>query len=142
MKEKQNNGLLDMKELGWLMNNPKLNWLRWVLVIPFALLGYGVALLLQALEIWFYEPPIGVVSYLQSPVFSFISSLIFVLVGAEMAPGYKKTTGLILLSISTMIFGVLIFLAIEKHAYNSFIYIIPGILGTVLGYRMVESQYK
>lgn len=142
MKEKEEFGFLDMKELRWLMNNPKLNWLRWILVIPFALLGYGIILLLQGLENWFYEPPIWFITYLQSPVFSFGSAFAFVMVGTEMAPMHKKTSGLILLLISIMIFGVLIFLAIEAHLYKSFIYIIPGILGAFLSYKMVESQYE
>ena len=142
MNGKKDFTLLDIKELNWLMKNPKLNWLRWILVIPFALLAYGITLLIQGIENWFYEPPLWFINYLQSPFFSFLSTLFFILVGTEMAPNYNRTTGLILLLISIMIYGVLIFLSLMAHLYLSFIYIIPGILGLFISYKIVETTYN
>lgn len=91
MRTKEKFEFLDIKELNWLMNNPKLNWLRWVLVIPMALVGLGIVLLIEGIENWFYEPPTWLVNYIQAPLFSFICTLIFVVVGTEMAPDYRRT---------------------------------------------------
>lgn len=142
MEKQRGFGFLSLKELKWLMENPKLNWLRWILTIPFALIGFGIVLLLQGLENWFYEPANWFILYIQSPIFSIASAFIFVLVGTEMAPSHKKNTSLILLLVSIAIFGYLIFYAIQNQHYTALIYIVPGIIGSFIGYKLAESEYS
>lgn len=134
--------LLNQKELKWLMENPGLNWLRWILILPTALIGVALGLFLQFSYSWFYEPPIWMLNYLIAPIYTVFSSILFIVMGTEMAPMYRNTVSIILLIIAIMTLGICGFSLVIIKNYTPLIYVLSGFLGICFGYAIEYSNQK
>jgi hypothetical protein len=66
--------------------------------------------------------------------------MLFIVMGTEMAPGNRKTIGLILLIISIITLGIFGFLIVITKNYMPLIYVLTGIFGIYMGYSIVDSN--
>ena len=128
--------------------SPKLNWLRWVGVLPCSILAYLLAYALIKLFNWF-QTLFGVdkddaawFNNIAGPAFaSGMAGYVFVVVGTYLAPMYKKNTGLILMILLALLSGVGIFAAIiNKHYVTSIIESVAQLVGAVVAYKEIEKK--
>ncbi len=104
------------------MNNTKLNWLKWIGVIPAALGAYAFSLLVVVLMglLNQTDDKFSLIFWIQKivPIIADAAGgYAFIAVGTRVAPNYKKLTGLILLIILVLISGVLIYLMLLGTEY-------------------------
>lgn len=127
------------KYTDWLFKNPKLNWLRWILVLPSALLASYIPTIFTGILNNYYEPSQWMIDYLEGPVGSFVAPIFYVTIGSYMAPKFKKNTALGLIVLFLLLIGVFIFFAFVKKEYLEIFLAMMAILGSVIGYKLIED---
>jgi hypothetical protein len=127
-----------------IMNNTKLNWIKWIGVIPAAFGAYALSLLVVALisllnhtddkfslMFWFQKiVPI---------VANAVGGYYFIIVGTTVAPNYKKITGLILLLIIVLISGILIYLLVMSKEYFKLAMSVAMVISATFAYIEVDD---
>lgn len=127
---------------GWLFKNPKLNWLRWILVLPTALLASYIPTLFIGLINGFYEPAQWFIDYIEGIPSTFISLIFYVMTGTYLAPQFKINTALILMILFMLFAGISIFLALGNKEYPKILFTIIAILGCINGYKIAVNSEK
>lgn len=127
-------------------------WLRWIFILPGALIG---GLLSTFLLHWilfltlsnFIEPYPEFPERILTP---FAISLAFIWVGSEIAPDHKFKTGLILfVTWLSLLFYIIFFALSGETMYGYELYLkeggltsLLGIVGTFVGLYIVKKKYK
>lgn len=124
-----------------MLYNPKLNWLRWIAVLPAALLASVIAyLFVFYTQRFFMDANSGYAIYVLPCESAAFSGGALVYYGAWVAPTYKKTTALVLLILSAVIMGAGIFMTIIQREYLMMAKDISCLLGAIIGYAIIVND--
>jgi len=115
--------------------------LRWILVLPAAVLGFVVAQLLVILVTAFV--PWGVVSRQTS---AFITPAAFVVLGTRAAPAYKVHTAgvlaIVMLFAQGMFWGIALVVSTSLSLQENALGALLGVVGTIFGLYFVYRQQR
>jgi hypothetical protein len=132
--------MIENKATGF--DNPDNYWIRWLLLLPCAVFGYGFILTVLQSLFAYREFASWVINYIRSPIISFLGSVVFILIGVLIAPKSKKTVGLILLVIIVMISSFDLYTAIQTQFHYRIVRVVSGLLGGLIAYKTAENMYK
>jgi len=135
---------LDNLKFKTTLNNSKLDWLKWVGVIPAAFGAYALSLLVVALMNWLNhtDDKFSLMFWIQKivPIIAnAVGGYYYIVAGTTVAPSYKKITGLILLIILVLISGVLIYLLLIGKEYFKAIMSVAMIVSATFAYIEVDD---
>lgn len=123
-------------------------WLRWIAVLPSAILGYllvyGLLKLVVLLSLWLNVNSKNAPflwEYTLPAIASGFGSYFFIYFGAWVAPSFKKTTSLILLIIMSLAMGISVLALIKEFNIALLLEIIGNLIGIVVGYKKNENEY-
>lgn len=120
-----------------LFENPKLNWLRWLLILPAACFSFSLPFLFFAIVNIVYEPAEWFKNYAEGIPADFIGLIFYVLAGTYFAPNYKRAVALILMLIVILIAGAGILIILINKSYLNLLFVAAGIGGCTVGYLTV-----
>lgn len=127
--------------------NPSYYWLRWILVLPFAVLalvlGEALINLFNYINVWFFgwkdnSPYVLVANVIAAGCGGFY----FIGAGSMAAPMHKRTTGLILLVLLVAAFGFVVFISIQSKNWKALILAVASIIGAIAAYKNVENEFE
>ncbi len=130
------------------MNNPKFNWLRWIAVLPLAIVcyfvGYALTNIVGHISAYFGGDSDDYywVTHITLPMIaSGMSGYCFIKAGTFMAPYYKKVTGIILLICFSPLLFLSIFLLSRQFKWQSLLEFIGTTIGLIIAYREIEELF-
>lgn len=123
--------------------------LRWIAVLPAAILSFYVAftvfVLLERFFVGYYIGSTGdswISLYVIPLIASYISSALFIVVGVYVAPSYKKITGLILLVLFCMFDGMCLLRLFEEFKIQLLLQIVGQSAGVVMGFIALKDTFQ
>lgn len=129
------------------MKSKSVYWLRWIAVLPAAVigyfLGYAVMKLTSLLRIWFEADREGnfFETYGVPVIAGGVAGYALVMAGTLISPAHNKIVALILLLISTCAVGIGIFLLSARlFSWPHLLEIIGQITGSVIAYFIYLKQ--
>jgi len=125
-----------------------LNALRWIAILPCAVLAFYIGLGLHLLIMQLNDDGgllMKLVIKYVAPIFAGgVGGLAFVLVSIYLAPTYKTQTGIIMMIILAMCMGIGFYLGVlQEHGIwilQSIATVIGGILGLLQGLAIVDNE--
>lgn len=118
------------------------NWIRWILLFPCAVFGFGFILTVLQNVFPYSEYANWVINYVRSPLISFLGTLAFIAIGVLIAPDFKLRTALILLVIVVIAISNDLFTSIGMKFHFRIVRVITGLLGGIIGYCLMGKIYK
>lgn len=125
--------------------NPKYNWLRWIAVLPAAILSYLIAYNLLRLLNLFNNLFDGRSNegwyslYIIPVIAAGAAGYCFVAWGSFVAPSHRKHTGIILLILIALLTGGALLVEISKTRAMGIIELVGSIVGAVIAYFSIEE---
>ncbi|MBN9385865.1 MAG: hypothetical protein J0H74_34235 [Chitinophagaceae bacterium] len=120
--------------------NPNYNWLRWVGVLPGAVLGSGLIYLL------IYYPQCFVFgehslygTYIVPYQSSIASGIAFTYCGTAIAPSLKKPTSIALVVLALLLVGIGMVENLKEQEYADFAKEMAAAVGVLLGYGSPDN---
>ncbi len=129
------------------MNNPKYYWLRWIGVLPSAVIGYLLIYfllkLIMVISLWLNidrgDAPY-LMEYILPGIAAGYGSFCFVTFGAYLAPTNKRTTALVLLIIMSCFVGMSVFIMIHNFHWQLLVETLGNAIGCFIAYKMQEDE--
>lgn len=120
-------------------------WVRWVGVLPVALISLILSEFLFRLMYWVSSRFSGdwtgwMQDYIAPVISSGVGGYFYIIVGTTIAPYYKKYTGLILMLLLTAFTGILIFASAFAGKYLNMIQFISVLVGMIIAYIEIDEK--
>ncbi|RYE57173.1 MAG: hypothetical protein EOP48_06400 [Sphingobacteriales bacterium] len=127
------------------MNNPKLYWLRWVGILPCAVVCYLIAFFsVKLYDFIFLRAEAGDINLLHLIVpglASGIAGYFFVYIGTAIAPNYRKIVALILMIIAVLVSGMGAFiLIIYRFDWQVLLETLGQVVGAAIAFYVLLEE--
>jgi hypothetical protein len=129
--------------------SPKSYWLRWVGVLPIAIIVFVIVSPIVKLG-WditlYFGITFGSAEFIKRYIVAFIAGYFtgnaFIAVGVIIAPQYKSGTALVLLILMVLSLGAIMALGFHNNEYNPWAENVGILIGVLLRYVIVNQEYK
>lgn len=123
------------------MENPKWYWLRWIGIIPSAIvMSCIVYLIILYINRFYSDPESWNMLYVAPLIASFGSGVGFIGAAKYIAPSYKDRVSIMLLMLILVCTGFELFLVIENQDYFHFSKYVLSALGAILGHFIYKEE--